>query len=60
MPLLPAAVAEMDGVDAQEAGLAAGLWPAADADAHRSGPALAEVVDVAVGDGGEAGERSSL
>ena len=60
-------VAEVHGVDAQEAGLAIGLGLAADADGHGSRPGLAEgeaagpvlaglpeVVDLAVGDVGEA------
>ena len=64
---VPAAqVAEMHGVNGQEAGRAVGLWLAAHADrdglglgiaeGEASGPvsaALAEVVDVAVGDAGE-------
>ena len=62
-------VAEVNGVNAQEAGAAAGPGLAADADGHGRGPglaegeaphpvgaALAEVVDVTVRDGGEAGE----
>ena len=66
-PLLPAAVALVDGVDVQEAGPPAGpgLAPGADGDpggarpaqgeaAGAVGPSLSEVVDVAVGDGGEA------
>ena len=66
---LAVAVAGMDGINAQEAGLAVRAGLAADADGHRGRPRLAEgrapetvlaplaeVVDVAVGDGGEAGE----
>lgn len=70
MDALPSGpVAEVNGVDAKEAGAAAGIGLAADADGHGRGPglaegeaahpvgaALAEVVEVAVGDGGEAGE----
>ena len=64
--LLAAPVSEVDGVDAQEPGLAIGLGLAADADGDGSRPGLAEgeaagavraglaeVVDVAVGDVGE-------
>ena len=64
--LLPAPVAEVDGVDAEEAGLAAGRRLSAHPDSDGGGPGLAEgeaagpvlaglaeVVDVAVGDGGE-------
>ena len=40
--LVAAAVAEMHGVDAQEAGLAVGLGRAADADGDGRGPGLAE------------------
>ena len=67
--LLSAAVALVDGVDAQESGpsAGAGLAPGADGDPGGARPAqgeaagavgsgLPEVVDVAVGDGGEAPE----
>ena len=72
-PLLAAMVAEVDGVDAQIAGLAVGLRLAADSDGDGRGPGLvegeaagsvlsglAEVVDVAVGDGSEALEAPVL
>ena len=72
-PLPAAVVAQVDGVDAQMAGLAVGLRLAADSDGDGRGPGLAEgeaagavgsglaeVVDVAVGDGGEALEAPVL
>ena len=67
--LLAGPVAEVHGVDAEEAGLAIGLGLSANADrdgrgpglaegeaAHAVGAGLAEVVEVAVGDACEAGE----